>query len=112
MNLQLTRSKFESLVAELIQRTIQPCEKAIRDAGVSKNEVADVILVGGMSRMPKVTCATNLLWDGLLRVYLHEIPWRSSRVVCCIIHHTNHPTYPSQYQSTTRFMYLLYRNDD
>lgn len=54
MNMQLTRSKFESLVADLIQKTVSPCEKAIKDADVSKNEVADVILVGGMTRMPKV----------------------------------------------------------
>ena len=59
MNLQLTRSKFETLVADLIQRTIHPCEKAIKDADVSKNEVADVILVGGMSRMPKVNTGTH-----------------------------------------------------
>ena len=54
MNMQLTRSKFESLVASLIERTIAPCEKAIKDAEVSKSDVADVILVGGMTRMPKV----------------------------------------------------------
>ena len=55
MNMQLTRSKFESLVAELIQKTVSPCEKAIKDADVSKNEVVDVIIVGGMTRMPKVS---------------------------------------------------------
>ncbi len=54
LNLQLTRSKFESLVASLIERTVSPCEKAIRDADVSKSDIVDVILVGGMSRMPKV----------------------------------------------------------
>lgn len=61
MNLQLTRSKFESLVADLIQRTVAPCEKAIKDADVSKNNVADVILVGGMTRMPKVSCLKSQL---------------------------------------------------
>lgn len=54
MNMQLTRSKFESLVAELVQRTVTPCEKAIKDADVGKSEISDVILVGGMTRMPKV----------------------------------------------------------
>ena len=54
MNTQLTRSKFESLVSELVQRTVSPCEKAIKDADVNKNQIADVILVGGMTRMPKV----------------------------------------------------------
>ena len=54
MNYKLTRAKLESLVDPLIKRTIEPCEKAISDAGVKKSEIADVILVGGMSRMPKV----------------------------------------------------------
>jgi len=54
MNLKLTRSKFEQLVQPLIQRTIEPCKKAIKDAGISNSEVGDVLLVGGMSRMPKV----------------------------------------------------------
>lgn len=54
MNLKLTRSKFESLVADLIKRTVAPCEKAMKDAEVKKSDIGDVILVGGMSRMPKV----------------------------------------------------------
>ena len=54
MNLQLTRSKFESLVSELVQRTVTPCEKAIKDADVGKRDISEVILVGGMTRMPKV----------------------------------------------------------
>ncbi|KPM10172.1 Retinal guanylyl cyclase 2 [Sarcoptes scabiei] len=54
MNLKLTRSKFESLVADLIKRTIEPCKKAISDAEVSKSDIKEVILVGGMTRMPKV----------------------------------------------------------
>merc|ERR1719402_122939 len=54
MNLKLTRSKFEQLVNKLIQRTVDPCKKAIKDAGVSTGEIGDVLLVGGMSRMPKV----------------------------------------------------------
>ncbi|HUX64706.1 molecular chaperone DnaK [Sulfuricella sp.] len=51
---KVTRSKFESLVEELIERTIEPCRMAIKDAGVKLDDIADVILVGGQSRMPKV----------------------------------------------------------
>jgi molecular chaperone DnaK len=54
LNLKLTRAKLESLVEELIERTIAPCRTAIKDAGVSVSDIDDVILVGGMSRMPKV----------------------------------------------------------
>ena len=54
MNLQLTRAKFEALTAHLIERTEGPCQKAIKDADVSKGEISDVILVGGMTRMPRV----------------------------------------------------------
>ncbi|XP_050303183.1 heat shock 70 kDa protein cognate 5 [Anthonomus grandis grandis] len=54
MNLKLTRSKFESLVGDLIKRTIAPCQKAIKDAEVNKTDVGEVLLVGGMTRMPKV----------------------------------------------------------
>ncbi len=54
LNIKLTRAKLESLVDELIARTIEPCKTAIKDAGVSVNDIQDVILVGGMSRMPKV----------------------------------------------------------
>jgi molecular chaperone DnaK len=54
LNIKLTRAKLESLVEELIERTIAPCRTAIKDAGVSVGEINDVILVGGMTRMPKV----------------------------------------------------------
>jgi len=54
LNIKLTRAKLESLVDELIERTIAPCRTAIKDAGVSVSDIDDVILVGGMSRMPKV----------------------------------------------------------
>ena len=52
--LKLTRAKLESLVSELIARTLKPCQQAIKDAGVSKADIDEVVLVGGMSRMPKV----------------------------------------------------------
>ena len=54
LNVKLTRAKLESLVEELIERTIAPCRTAIKDAGVSVSDIDDVILVGGMTRMPKV----------------------------------------------------------
>ena len=54
LNIKLTRAKLESLVEELIERTIAPCRIAMKDAGVSASQIHDVILVGGMTRMPKV----------------------------------------------------------
>ena len=54
LTMKLTRSKFESLVDDLVQRTIEPCKKALTDAGMKPGEVDEVILVGGMTRMPKV----------------------------------------------------------
>lgn len=54
MNLDITRAKFEQLVDDLVKRTITPCEKALKDAGISKNEVDQVILVGGSTRIPKI----------------------------------------------------------
>ncbi|HEY1130601.1 MAG TPA: molecular chaperone DnaK, partial [Roseateles sp.] len=54
LNIKLTRAKLEQLVEELIERTIAPCRMAIKDAGVSVSDIHDVILVGGMTRMPKV----------------------------------------------------------
>jgi molecular chaperone DnaK len=54
LNMKLTRAKLEALVEELVDRTIEPCRIAIKDAGVKVGEIDDVILVGGMTRMPKV----------------------------------------------------------
>ncbi|QJP99274.1 molecular chaperone DnaK [Herbaspirillum rubrisubalbicans] len=54
LNLKITRAKLESLVEELIAKTIEPCRTAIKDAGVKVSDIDDVILVGGMTRMPKV----------------------------------------------------------
>ncbi|MEM6338676.1 MAG: molecular chaperone DnaK [Pseudomonadota bacterium] len=54
MNIKLTRSKLESLVEDLIDRSMEPCKKALKDAGIKPTEVDEVILVGGMTRMPKV----------------------------------------------------------
>jgi len=54
LNMKMTRAKLESLVEELINKTIEPCRTAIRDAGVKTSDINDIILVGGMTRMPKV----------------------------------------------------------
>src|SRR5437667_7105348 len=54
LSMKITRSKFEALVDELIERTIKPCEIALKDSGVKLADIGDVILVGGMTRMPKV----------------------------------------------------------
>jgi len=54
LNIKLTRAKLESLVDELVQRTIAPCKQALQDAGLSASDINDVILVGGQTRMPKV----------------------------------------------------------
>lgn len=52
--IKLTRAKFESLVEDLVQRTIDPCKAALKDAGLSAGEIGEVVLVGGMTRMPKI----------------------------------------------------------
>jgi len=54
LTMKLTRAKFEALVDDLIQKTVEPCRKALKDAGVSASEINEVVLVGGMTRMPKV----------------------------------------------------------
>jgi molecular chaperone DnaK len=54
LTLKLTRAKFEALVDDLIQQTVEPCRKALKDAGLSAAEINEVVLVGGMTRMPKV----------------------------------------------------------
>ena len=59
LNIKITRAKLEALVDELIQRTIKPCKKALKDAGLTAGEIDDVILVGGMTRMPKVVEAVK-----------------------------------------------------
>ncbi len=54
LTLKLTRSKLEALVDDLVQRTIEPCKKALKDAGLNASDIDEVVLVGGMTRMPKV----------------------------------------------------------
>jgi molecular chaperone DnaK len=54
LNMKLTRAKFESLVDDLVQKTIAPCKSALKDAGLSASDIKEVVLVGGMTRMPKI----------------------------------------------------------
>ncbi|MGN6101586.1 MAG: molecular chaperone DnaK, partial [Devosia sp.] len=54
LTMKLTRAKFESLVDDLIQKTVEPCRQALKDAGISASQIDEVVLVGGMTRMPKV----------------------------------------------------------
>ena len=54
LNIKLTRAKLEQLVEDLVQRTIKPCKAALKDAGINPSEIDEVILVGGMTRMPKI----------------------------------------------------------
>ena len=54
LNLTLTRAKFEELVADLVERTVEPCMKALKDAGLSTSDIHEVILVGGSTRIPKI----------------------------------------------------------
>jgi len=55
LNITLTRAKFESLVDDLVQRTVKPCKAALKDAGITADQIDEVILVGGMTRMPKIS---------------------------------------------------------
>src|SRR5262249_57196129 len=54
LTMKLTRAKFEALVDDLVQKTVEPCRLALKDAGLSAAEINEVVLVGGMTRMPKV----------------------------------------------------------
>ncbi|CCE06365.1 Chaperone protein dnaK (Heat shock protein 70) (Heat shock 70 kDa protein) (HSP70) [Bradyrhizobium sp. STM 3843] len=54
LTMKLTRAKFEALVADLIEKTVEPCRKALKDAGLTAGEIGEVVLVGGMTRMPKI----------------------------------------------------------
>ena len=54
LNLKLTRSKFEALVDDILQRSVGPCKQALSDAGVKPSDIDEVVLVGGTTRIPKV----------------------------------------------------------
>ena len=59
MDIKLTRAKFEQLSADLVQRTLRPCEQAIKDAGINKSEIDEIILVGGSTRIPRIQAAVE-----------------------------------------------------
>ena len=63
LNIKMTRAKLESLVADLVERTVQPCMTALKDAGLSTGDIDEVILVGGMTRMPMVQQQVKKLFD-------------------------------------------------
>ncbi len=54
LTMKLTRAKFEALVSDLVEKTVEPCRKALKDAGLTAGEIGEVVLVGGMTRMPKI----------------------------------------------------------
>ena len=76
--MKLTRAKFESLVNDLIQRTVEPCKKCLRDAEISKSDIGDILLVGGMTRMPKVI--TN---PALYRIHVHVLSTVGTLLILC-----------------------------
>src|ERR1700732_3549246 len=63
LNIKLKRAKLESLVEDLIERTVEPCKIAIKDAGINASDIADVILVGGQTRMPRVQEMVKKIFD-------------------------------------------------
>ena len=85
MNLKLSRSKFESLVDSLIKRTIGPCQKALQDAEVKKPDIGEIILVGGMTRMPKVWKPKLQEIDRLLKSFLKK-NYNSFKYIYIYIH--------------------------
>jgi molecular chaperone DnaK len=62
LNLKLTRSKFEQMVSDLVERSLEPCRKAMSDAGLSTSEIDEVVLVGGSTRIPKIQSAVKELF--------------------------------------------------
>lgn len=76
LNMKLSRSQFEGIVADLIKRTIAPCQKAMQDAEVSKSDIGEVILVGGMTRMPKVqSFPFDLMYLKILSLQSGQVPF-------------------------------------
>ncbi len=63
LNYELTRSEYEKLVMDLVERTVEPCEKALKDAGIKKSDVDEVLMVGGMTRMPLIQKKAKEIFD-------------------------------------------------
>jgi molecular chaperone DnaK len=61
---KITRAKLEGLVSSLVERSLEPCRKALKDAGLAASEIDEVILVGGMTRMPKIIeTVEKIFWE-------------------------------------------------
>ncbi|KAJ3527236.1 hypothetical protein NMY22_g9864 [Coprinellus aureogranulatus] len=101
INLKLNNSQFEALVQPLVQRTIEPCKKALADAGVKAGEVNDVVLVGGMSRMPVVVDTVKIIFgrDPSKGVNLDDAVAIGASIQGGLINHntTSIPTKKSQF---------------
>ncbi len=102
LHITITRAKLEALVAELLERTKQPCLQCMKDAGVQAKEIAEVLLVGGMSRMPKVSgCACT--WQAVqcaVRCVLCA--------VCCVRHHSGRRAVPHCHVAVWAAVLLLH----
>ena len=87
LNIKLTRAKLEALVEDLVTRTVEPCKAALKDAGLSAGEVDEVIMVGGMTRMPKIIETVQIsLERSHIEVLIQMKLWQwvlESRRVCC-----------------------------
>lgn len=105
--MKLTRAKFESLVSDLIQRTVEPCKKCLKDADISKSDIGDILLVGGMTRMPKVLlfCLAQrnflalCLYEPGLHLVIIIILWQNTDYFhpSCVVYHNFRPTNSSSY---------------
>ena len=89
LGIKITRAKFESLVEDLIDRTIEPCRVAIKDAGIQVSDISDVILVGGQTRMPKVQDKVKAFFGRVITSYsihytkLYECPPKNGSPASC-----------------------------
>ena len=81
LNVKITKAQFENMVSELVEKTVEPCQKCMKDADVSKSEVHEVILVGGMTPMPKV--------QETVEKFVGKKPSRGANPVCA--RHTSSP---------------------
>ena len=82
LSMSLSRAKFEQLTADLLARTQQPCRDCMRDAGVAASEIKEVLLVGGMTRMPKVRMCMQAVAMWLYRVHtMAQILWTFVRLL-------------------------------
>ena len=88
LTMKITRAKFEALVDDLVQKTIEPCQKALKDAGLKAADIDEVVLVGGMTRMPKVIEKVKSFFgkEPHKGVNPDEVGWQSVRPcrrACC-----------------------------